>query len=241
MTTLSEPLPRRRLSVLPLRYAFRELRGGLCGFYVFIACIALGVLAIAGVGSVAASSARGWRARAARCSAATSRFADPARGQAGGTGLSALARTSVAGGDAARHGAHHRRPAGAGRIEGGRRRLSGAGQLTLDPTTADAGRCWPSATARSAPRPTPRCWRGSTSKSAIASRSARRRSRSAACSAASPTSCRRGSVSGRAFLISEDALRATDLLQPGTLVRWTYRVVLPQNTADDRGAQAAGR
>ena len=27
------------------------------------------------------------------------------------------------------------------------------------------------------------------------------------------------------------------MLQPGTLVRWTYRVVLPQNTADDRGAR----
>src|SRR5436305_14658149 len=40
---------------LALRYALRELRGGLRGFYVFIACIALGVMAIAAVGSVAAS------------------------------------------------------------------------------------------------------------------------------------------------------------------------------------------
>ena len=44
---------------LPLRYAWRELRGGLRGFGVFIVCIALGVLAIAGVGSVAASLADG--------------------------------------------------------------------------------------------------------------------------------------------------------------------------------------
>src|SRR5437763_1961837 len=44
-----------RASSLAFRYAFRELRGGLRGFYVFIACIALGVMAIAGVGSVAAS------------------------------------------------------------------------------------------------------------------------------------------------------------------------------------------
>src|ERR1700752_2368785 len=36
-----------------LRFAWRELRGGLRGFYVFIACIALGVMAIAGVGSFA--------------------------------------------------------------------------------------------------------------------------------------------------------------------------------------------
>jgi putative ABC transport system permease protein len=45
--------------LLPLRYAWRELRGGLRGFAVFIVCIALGVLAIAGVGSVAASLADG--------------------------------------------------------------------------------------------------------------------------------------------------------------------------------------
>ena len=40
---------------LSLRYAWRELRGGLRGFYVFVACIALGVMAISGVGSIAAS------------------------------------------------------------------------------------------------------------------------------------------------------------------------------------------
>ena len=40
---------------LMLRLAMRDLRGGLRGFYVFILCIGLGVMAIAGVGSVAAS------------------------------------------------------------------------------------------------------------------------------------------------------------------------------------------
>jgi putative ABC transport system permease protein len=40
---------------LTLRLATRDLRGGLRGFYVFILCIGLGVMAIAGVGSVAAS------------------------------------------------------------------------------------------------------------------------------------------------------------------------------------------
>src|SRR5471030_3145751 len=48
-----------RAASLALRYALRELRGGLRGFGVFIACIALGVMAIAGVGSVAASLADG--------------------------------------------------------------------------------------------------------------------------------------------------------------------------------------
>src|SRR6267154_333787 len=40
---------------LTLRLAARDLRGGWRGFYVFMLCIALGVMAIAGVGSVAAS------------------------------------------------------------------------------------------------------------------------------------------------------------------------------------------
>ena len=44
---------------LPFRYALREMRGGLSGFYVFVACIALGSMAIAGVGSLAASLADG--------------------------------------------------------------------------------------------------------------------------------------------------------------------------------------
>src|SRR4051794_17761712 len=39
------------------------------------------------------------------------------------------------------------------------------------------------------------------------------------------------------FLIGQAALRAADLLQPGSLVRWIYRVKLPDNAADDRAAQ----
>jgi putative ABC transport system permease protein len=37
---------------LPLRFALRELRGGVKGFRVFLACLALGVAAVAAVGSV---------------------------------------------------------------------------------------------------------------------------------------------------------------------------------------------
>src|SRR3954451_13981587 len=42
-------------SFITLRFALREMRGGLRGFAVFISCIALGVAAIAGVGSFARS------------------------------------------------------------------------------------------------------------------------------------------------------------------------------------------
>ena len=45
--------------MLPLRFALREMRGGLRGFYVFITSIALGCMAIAGVGSLSASLADG--------------------------------------------------------------------------------------------------------------------------------------------------------------------------------------
>ena len=46
---------------------------------------------------------------------------------------------------------------------------------------------------------------------------------------------------GPRFLISEAGLRATGLLQPGSLVRWIYRVRLPDNAADDRAVDRAGR
>src|SRR5437868_7193571 len=47
--------PRGTGAWLPWRFALREMRGGLRGFAVFISCIALGVAAIAGVGSFARS------------------------------------------------------------------------------------------------------------------------------------------------------------------------------------------
>ena len=46
---------RERATPPALRYALRELRGGFGGFYVFMSCIALGVFAIAGIGALAAS------------------------------------------------------------------------------------------------------------------------------------------------------------------------------------------
>jgi len=56
MTSISTTAPAVRQPRLPVplsvRLALRELRGGLSGFYVFILCIALGVTAIATVGTV---------------------------------------------------------------------------------------------------------------------------------------------------------------------------------------------
>src|SRR6056297_1645032 len=65
------------------RIAARELRGGLKGFRVFLACLALGVAAIAAVGSVRASIEAGLEREGATLLGGdaqvelTYRFADP--------------------------------------------------------------------------------------------------------------------------------------------------------------------
>ncbi len=59
-TTGSSPSDQATLA-LAWRIARRELRGGLKGFRVFLACLALGVAAIAGVGSVASGIEEGLR------------------------------------------------------------------------------------------------------------------------------------------------------------------------------------
>src|SRR5262249_46859125 len=43
---------------------------------------------------------------------------------------------------------------------------------------------------------------------------------------------------GPRFLISEAALRATGLVQPGSLVRWVYRVKLPDSANSERATEA---
>jgi putative ABC transport system permease protein len=52
---------RRSLTLYPLRLARRELRGGIAGFRIFLACLVLGVGAIAGIGSLTAAVVAGIR------------------------------------------------------------------------------------------------------------------------------------------------------------------------------------
>ena len=152
-----------RAASLALRYALRELRGGLRGFYVFIACIALGVMAIAGVGSVAASLGEGL-AREGRTllggDAAFSLIQREAKPDEVAF-LRSRGKVSVA--------ATLR---GMARTEDGKLALVELkavdntypmlGEVTLDPKHAGAGFAWPARTARSAPPPMRPCWRGST-------------------------------------------------------------------------------
>jgi putative ABC transport system permease protein len=46
---------------------------------------------------------------------------------------------------------------------------------------------------------------------------------------------------GPKLLMSRETLAKTGLVQPGSLIRWTYRVTLPAETASDKGALAAAR
>jgi len=54
--------PKRESLGLAVRYAYRGMRGGLKGFRIFIACLILGVAAIAGVGTLSSSINEGLRA-----------------------------------------------------------------------------------------------------------------------------------------------------------------------------------
>ena len=238
MSVVSEPVSGSHAASLALRYALREMRGGLRGFYVFIACIALGVMAIAGVGSVAASLSEGL-AREGRtllggdvAFSLIQREAKPdevaflrSRGEVSvAATLRAMART------------------GDGRlalvelkaVDGTYPML---GELTLDPKMPVADLLAERDGAF-----------GAAADSTLLARldlkigdrvtigSATFQIRSVV--GAEPDKLAGGLGFGPRFLVSEAGLRATELLQPGSLVRWIYRVKLPDNAADDRAATA---
>jgi putative ABC transport system permease protein len=238
MSMLSEPMsPPRRLA-LAFRYALRELRGGLSGFYVFIACIALGVLAIAGVGSVAASLSEG--------------LAREGRALLGGDVAFSLIQREAKPEELA-----YLRSRGtvslAATLRGMARtdddRLALVELKAVDDGYPSLGRV---TLAPELPTPELLAERdGSFGAAADAALLARLDLKvgdrvhvgQAAFTIRSLISGEPDKLSGAVgfgprFLISEAALRATGLLQPGTLVRWTYRVLLADNGADDRAAKA---
>src|SRR4051812_9266155 len=223
-------------ALLALRYALRELRGGLRGFYVFIACIALGVMAIAGVGSVAASLSEGL-AREGRTllggDAAFSLIQREARPDEvaflRSRGIVSVAATLR----------------GMARTEDGKLALVELkavdnaypllGEVTLDPKMPvpdllkqEDGAFGAAADATLLARLDLKIG----DRVSVGSASFQIRS----VVGAEPDKLAGGVGFGPRFLVSEAGLRATDLLQPGSLVRWIYRVKLPDSAADDRAA-----
>src|SRR5581483_4489174 len=229
--------PSRGALWLPLRFALREMRGGLRGFYVFIACIALGVLSIAGIGSLAASLGEGLsrqgqsilggdlsftliqreaspqelavlRRYGRLSSAATLRaMARSADGQATIVELKAVDGAYPLFGAVALAPAM---PVSEALVE--RDRMFGA---AVDPVLL----------ARLNIKPGAKLSIGNATLEVRASLTSE------------PDKLAGGLGFGPRLLVSEAALRATGLLQPGSLVHWHYRLRLPDNA--DAAAVAA--
>jgi putative ABC transport system permease protein len=232
MSTISEPISGRRTASLPLIYALRELRGGLRGFYVFIACIALGVMAIAGVGSVAASLNDGLTREGRTLlggDVAFSLFQREAkpdeiallRGR-GQVSVVATTRAMVrsAGGQLALV-----------ELKAVDQAYPLLGQLDLKPAMATTELfAEHDGTFGAAVDPVLLARLDLKVGDTVTLDNTRFQIRSRL--EAEPDKLSGGMGLGPRFLISEAGLRATQLLQPGSLVRWIYRVRLPDG-ADD--------
>jgi len=222
---------------LTLRLALRELRGGLRGFYVFIACMALGVAAIASVGSFSRGIAEGL-AREGRLilggdlaftlihreAAREERAFLDRRGDVSvvatlramartGDGRSSLVEIKALDRAYPLYGTVAAEPEGAlGDLLERRGDIFGA---IADPVLM--GRLNLKAGDRIA-----------IGNAAIEVRAALK---------AEPDKLAGGVAFGPRLMLSEEALRATGLLQPGSLVRWHYRLRLPADSAGDRAVE----
>jgi putative ABC transport system permease protein len=244
---LAPPARSSRLALpFAIRFAWRELRGGLRGFGVFIACIALGVMAIAGVGSVAASLNDG--------------IAGAGRVILGGDIAFALIQREASAAERAFLDARGTVSVAAtlramARVSDGRSALVEIkavdadyplfGSVTTDPALplpalfaqidgAFGAAVDPALLTRLDLKTGDRITLGTATVELRAALTSE------------PDKLAGGIGLGPRVLISDAALRATGLLQPGSLVRWQYRLRLPQSGSGDgdvvalqRQAQAA--
>ncbi len=238
---MSVPSAARHLPVT-LRFALRELRGGLRGFYVFIACIALGVAAIASVGSVSQALQEGVSQEGQVIlggDVAVSlihREADQAEREV----LGALGRHS----EIATMRAMARVPGSETQTLAELKAVDGNyplyGNLEVvgggDPHELMAG---------SAGRPGLLAERGLSATLGIepgdAVRVGQQEFTLAGFIESEPDQLSSGGPGwGPRMMMSVDALHQTGLLQPGSLVRWWYRIALPEPATDAQveGARA---
>ncbi|MCJ2022558.1 FtsX-like permease family protein [Methylobacterium sp. E-065] len=236
--TITHPDPAPRRIPLTLRLALRELRAGLSGFAVFLACIALGVMAIAGVASISRSLSDGLGREGRRILGGDlaynliNREATDAEKQALAREgkldtVASLRAMAVAGsGDAALVELKAVDPA----------TYPAAGELATDPQAPVADLL---AERDGVP--------GALADPALLTRLDIKVGDRIAL-AGHPLAIRGTLVSepdkiaggigfGPRLMISEPTLRATGLVQPGSLNRWSYRLILPPGASDaDLGA-----
>jgi putative ABC transport system permease protein len=226
------------MSALALRFAWRELRGGLRGFGVFVACIALGVMAIAGVGSVAKSLSDG--------------LSSAGRVILGGDLAFSLVQREASGEEKAFLGAHGVVSAVATLPT--MARTSDARAVLVELKAVDGAYPLFGAVATNPALPLSTLFArqsdafGAAVDPALLTRldlklGDRITIGSAAIElravlTAEPDKLAGGIGFGPRVLISEEALRTSGLLQPGSIVRWQYRLRLSDSNASD-GAVAA--
>ncbi len=224
--------------LLPLRFAARELRAGLRGFYVFIACIALGVMAMAAVGSLASGLAEGLAREGRIILGGDLAFTLSLREtnaderafleHRGGVSLAATMRAMA-------------------RAQDGRTAL-------VEVKAVDAGYPLYGTVALDPQQPLAQALEyrdgafGAAVDSALLARldlkpGARITIGSAALDiravlTSEPDRLARGLGFGPRLLVSEQALRASGVVQPGSIVRWHYRLRLPDNAAADAAVRA---
>ena len=225
-------------ALLTFRFALRELRGGLRGFAVFIACIALGVAAIAGVGSFARSLDDGLAREGSvilggdisfsliprEATPAERAFLDSnGRVSAAATlramaraadGQSALVELKAVDGAYPLYGTVALEPAGD--LASALAERDGVFGAAVDPALLER-----LGLARGA--------RVTVGTATIELRTTLK---------TEPDKLAGGIGFGPRLLISEAALRATGLIQPGSLLRWHYRLRIPDGDTNARAANA---
>ncbi|MGE8127244.1 ABC transporter permease [Methylobacterium sp. NPDC080182] len=231
--TITRPEPAPRRIPLTLRLALRELRAGLDGFAVFLACIALGVMAIAGVASISRSLSDGLGREGRRILGGDLAFnlinreaTDAERQALAGEGrldiVASLRAMAVAGsGDAALVELKAVDPA----------TYPAAGDLATDPQGRLADLLAerdgvPGALAD--PALLTRLDVKVGDRIALAGHDVAIRGTIVS----EPDKIAGGIGFGPRLMVSEPTLRATGLVQPGSLNRWSYRLVLPPGTPD---------
>jgi putative ABC transport system permease protein len=231
--TIARPDPAPRRIPLTLRLALRELRAGLNGFAVFLACIALGVMAIAGVASISRSLSDGLGREGRRILGGDLAFnlinreATDAEKQALAREgrldvVASLRAMAVApGGDAALVELKAVDPA----------TYPAAGDLATDPPGRLADLLAerdgvPGALAD--PALLTRLDVKVGDRIGLAGHAVAIRGTIVS----EPDKIAGGIGFGPRLMVSEPTLRATGLVQPGSLKRWSYRLILPPGTPD---------
>lgn len=237
MSTLADTASRGGTLSLAIRYALRELRSGLRGFYVFVACIALGVMAIAGVGSVAGSLSEG--------------LDHQGRTLLGGDISFALIQREATRDERAFLDAHGKVSIAAmmrsmARSQGGEFALVDLKAVDGNYPMLGSVKLTPQIPMNELLAQRDGIFGAGADAVLLARLGLKIGDRLTVGSAtfdirsvvdSEPDKLAGGVGLGPRFLVSEEALRATGLLQPGTLVRWVYRLQLPNASVDDNATR----